>query len=85
MNSNVPMKQETKPTQFAEHSPVLTGLSVQQRYPKGSATPPITCGKLHPSPPNSQPSPAEPSYCPEPIQEPQFARIHPPPTTKSSW
>ncbi len=44
MNSNVPMKQQTKPGQFAEHSHVLTGLLVEQRHPIGSETPPFTCG-----------------------------------------
>jgi hypothetical protein len=43
MNSNVPMTQETKPGQIAEQSPVLTGLSVHQRHPKGSETQPFTC------------------------------------------
>jgi len=38
-------------------SPVHTGLSVEQRHFRGSETPPFTCGKLHPSPPNSHPLP----------------------------
>ncbi len=61
MNSNVLMKQETRPRAIGSTSPVLTGLSVEQRHPKGSETPPFTWGNLHPSPPNSQPSPVEPS------------------------
>jgi hypothetical protein len=43
MKSNVPMKQQTKPRQIAERSPVVPGLSLEQRLPKGSETPPFTC------------------------------------------
>jgi hypothetical protein len=52
MKSNVPMKQQTNLTQFADPSPVVTGLSLEQRHPKGSKTPPITCPNsthLHPT------------------------------------
>jgi hypothetical protein len=41
---------------------------VEQRHPNGSESPSFTWGKLHPSPPNSQPSPLEPSL---------VRRIHP--------
>jgi hypothetical protein len=40
MNSNVPMTQETKPRQIAQQSPVLRGLSVEQRHPEAT---PFTC------------------------------------------
>jgi hypothetical protein len=43
MNSNVPMKQETKPRVIAVQSPVLTGLSVEQRRPNACYHLPITC------------------------------------------
>src|SRR6266404_6628281 len=82
MNSNVLMKQETRPRSIGSTSPVLTGLSVEQRHPKGSETPPFTWGNLHPSPPNSQPSPVEPSLVPpihstENGQETRIAVINP--------
>jgi hypothetical protein len=43
MNSNVPMKQQTNLTRFADPSPVVTGLSLKQRHPEGSEAPPFTC------------------------------------------
>jgi hypothetical protein len=52
MNLKVPIKQETKPGQFAEHSPVLTGLSQVYRGSNAIPKASITCGELHPSPPN---------------------------------
>jgi len=55
---------------------------VEQRHPNGSESPSFTWGKLHPSPPNSQPSPVEPSLVPpihstENGQETRIAVINP--------
>jgi hypothetical protein len=52
MNSNVPMKQQTKPGNSQVDHLFSTGLSVEERRPKGSYHLPITSGNsthLHPT------------------------------------
>jgi hypothetical protein len=49
MNSNVPMKQQTKPGKFAEPHLFSELYRSSNAIPKAT----ITCGQLHPSPPIS--------------------------------
>jgi hypothetical protein len=61
------MQQQTKPRQLAE----LHLSSEVYRWSNAVPKATITCGKLHPSPPNSNPSPLEANHSIENSEEPR--------------